>query len=70
MRDPSSSDAREKPEAGPPGSGEPSEWNRHPRGWREGDPKADSVMPGREFGAGGQKTDGPSGPGGTPTGGR
>jgi hypothetical protein len=29
------------------------------RGSREGDPAADSVMPGREFGAGGQIDDGP-----------
>ncbi|RAK58084.1 hypothetical protein [Phenylobacterium deserti] len=29
------------------------------RGSREGDPAADSVMPGREFGAGGQVDDGP-----------
>ena len=29
------------------------------RGSREGDPAADTVMPGREFGAGGQVDDGP-----------
>jgi hypothetical protein len=29
------------------------------RGSREGDPDADSVMPGREFGAGGEVDDGP-----------
>lgn len=29
------------------------------RGAREGDPAADSVMPGREYGAGGQVDDGP-----------
>jgi len=41
------------PKDGPPG--------RRPagRGWREGDPQADSVVPGREFGAGGQVDDGP-----------
>ena len=30
------------------------------RGWREGDPAADTVAPGREFGAGGQVDDGPA----------
>lgn len=35
----------------------------HERGWRAGDPAADSVMPGREFGAGGGD-DGPNEPGG------
>ena len=41
------------PPAGPPG--------RHSteRGWRSGDPKGDSILPGREFGAGGQVDDGP-----------
>lgn len=52
------------PGAGPPGS------ERHARGWRADDPAADSVMPGREFGAGGGKVDGPAGPGGQATGAR
>ena len=39
------------------------------RGSREGDPAADSVMPGREFGAGGQTTDGPDETAGAGTGG-
>ena len=52
------------PGAGPPGS------ERHARGWREGDPAADSVMPGREFGADGGKVDGPAGAGGRATGAR
>ena len=34
------------------------------RGSREGDPAADTIMPGREFGAGGQVDDGPSRTGG------
>ncbi|HEY8616594.1 hypothetical protein [Phenylobacterium sp.] len=39
------------------------------RGSREGDPDADSVMPGREFGAGGQVDDGPDETAGAGTGG-
>lgn len=32
----------------------------HERGWREGDPDADSIMPAREVGAGGGVDDGPN----------
>jgi hypothetical protein len=39
------------------------------RGSREGDPAADSVMPGREFGAGQQIDDGPDETAGAGTGG-
>ncbi|WP_374470390.1 hypothetical protein [Phenylobacterium sp.] len=39
------------------------------RGSREGDPDADSVMPGREFGAGAQVDDGPDAASGAGTGG-
>jgi hypothetical protein len=39
------------------------------RGSRENDPDADSVMPGREFGAGGQVDDGPDETAGAGTGG-
>ena len=70
MPDPSASNTHQEPEAGPPGSGQPSERNHQKRGSREGDPGADSVMPGREFGAGGQKVDGPAGSGGATTGDR
>ena len=52
------------PGAGPPGS------IRHVRGWREGDPDADSIMPGRQAGAGGGKIDGPADAGGQSTGAR
>ena len=41
------------PGAGPPGS------TKHVRGWREDDPDADSVAPGRESGAAGGKVGGP-----------
>jgi len=41
------------PGAGPPGS------EKHVRGWREDDPAANGVMPGRRDGAGGGKVDGP-----------
>jgi hypothetical protein len=40
------------------------------RGSRQDDLAADSVLPGREFGAGGQVDDGPHPAGGSPTGGR
>ena len=40
------------------------------RGTREGDAEQDSVMPGREVGAGGGKVDGPAGAGGAETGAR
>ena len=39
------------------------------RGSREGDPAADSVMPGRDVGAGGQVDDGPGSESGAGTGG-
>jgi hypothetical protein len=42
----------------------PPNWESHERGWRDGDPAADSVMPGREFGAGGGVDDGPNEAGG------
>ncbi|HYC75234.1 hypothetical protein [Brevundimonas sp.] len=42
----------------------PPNWESHERGWRAGDPAADSVMPGREFGAGGGVDDGPNEAGG------
>ena len=42
----------------------PPNWESHERGWRAGDPTADSVMPGREFGAGGGVDDGPNEAGG------
>jgi hypothetical protein len=38
----------------------PPNWKPHERGWREGDPEADSVMPAREAGAGGGVDDGPA----------
>lgn len=37
----------------------PPNWESHERGWRAGDPDADSIIPGREFGAGGGVDDGP-----------
>ena len=40
----------------------------HDRGSREGDPAADTVIPGREFGAGGGVDDGPNDAGGEETG--
>ena len=42
----------------------PPNWESHERGWRAGDPAADSVTPGREFGAGGGVDDGPNESGG------
>ena len=42
----------------------PPNWESHERGWRAGDPDADSVLPGREFGAGGGVDDGPNEAGG------
>ncbi|HYE42803.1 MAG TPA: hypothetical protein VEA15_05360 [Caulobacteraceae bacterium] len=39
----------------------PSRMRSRERGARAGDPDADSVMPGREFGAGEQVDDGPGG---------
>jgi hypothetical protein len=45
---PSSGDAQGAPNAKP-----------RDRGSRQGSPKADSVLPGREYGAGGQVDDGP-----------
>ncbi|HYD26765.1 hypothetical protein [Brevundimonas sp.] len=42
----------------------PPNWESHERGWRAGDAAADSVMPGREFGAGGGVDDGPNEAGG------
>lgn len=42
----------------------PPNWESHERGWRAGDPAADSIMPGREFGAGGGVDDGPNEAGG------
>ena len=47
-RKPSPADQRGPPNAKP-----------RARGSRQGDPNAESVLPGREFGAGGQKEDGP-----------
>jgi len=47
-----------RPGAGQAGQGAPNARPRE-RGSRAGDPKADSIMPGREFGAGGQIDDGP-----------
>ncbi|MEH6663940.1 MAG: hypothetical protein V7678_03750 [Brevundimonas sp.] len=46
----------------------PPGWRPHDRGWREGDPGADSVMPAREAGAGGSTDDGPNEAGGEETG--
>ena len=45
----------------------PPNWESHERGWRAGDSTADSVMPGREFGAGGGVDDGPNEAGGAPS---
>ena len=45
----------------------PPNWESHERGWRAGEPAADSVMPGREFGAGGGVDDGPNEAGGDAT---
>jgi hypothetical protein len=42
----------------------PPEAKHHQRGWREGDPDADSILPGRRFGAGGEVEDGPERGGG------
>ena len=42
----------------------PPNWESHERGWRAGDPDADSIVPGREFGAGGGIDDGPNEAGG------
>ena len=42
----------------------PPNWRPHDRGWREGDPKAGSVQPGGEDGAGKQVDDGPGVSGG------
>jgi hypothetical protein len=38
---------------GPPGH------QPHVRGWRQGDPEAETVLPGRDLGAGGQTEEGP-----------
>jgi hypothetical protein len=46
----------------------PPNWRSHHRGWREGDPEADSVAPGREAGAAGGVDDGPEGHRGPPAG--
>lgn len=46
-----------------PPDGQPRE-----RGWREGDPEADSVMPAHEVGAGAGVDDGPNNAGGDATG--
>jgi hypothetical protein len=46
----------------------PPGWTPHDRGWREDDPKADSVMPGRDVGAGGSTDDGQNEAGGEETG--
>jgi hypothetical protein len=54
------SDDRRAGDRGPP------EAKQHQRGWREGDPEADSIMPGRQFGAGGEVEDGPERSGGEP----
>lgn len=48
----------------------PPGWEPHDRGWREGDPAAESVIPGREAGAGGGTDDGPNPAGGEQTGAR
>ena len=47
-----------RPRAGQGAQGAPNARPRE-RGSRAGDPDADSIMPGREFGAGGQIDDGP-----------
>lgn len=50
---PSQNPQGEQTQGGPPG------WRPHERGWREGDPRTDSIMPGKDAGAGRQIDDGP-----------
>ena len=62
MADPKNDPSQDTP--GTDGRGGPPNWRPHDRGWREGDPRADSILPGKDAGAGRQIDDGPDVSGG------